>query len=390
MYVSNNPTSDITSSNTSTAIPDEKSGAEFSSMITSLMERQTRKLTALDESYKMLRETARQQIFSMSTTVQSRVISQFTGNSNISSFSSSFSSLQNWFSFQSGAQSSLVDYLYNMSENNEQSAAGTVNELFTVQQELASILNSLSESSFAGASSVYSSVKAINMEVETFGVENIFSSIRMDVKVSRIEQYSKESVEDSELLENGGKMIEFKGKYIDVSLFVQIMDPIVLDLDGDGLNLKSLDDGVVFDLKGDGSEVKTGFVQGDDALLFYDSNGDGFCSDGKELFGDQEGDANGFAKLGKYDSNDDGVINLEDSVYNKLKVWNDYNGDGISQKYEIRSLAEAGVEELGLGYTSVLKENAGNFITEQGYFRRSDGVLNEMSDVQFRYLQNNI
>ena len=41
-------------------------------------------------------------------------------------------------------------------------------------------------------------------------------------------------------------------------------------------------------------------------------SGDGKMSGGRELFGDQEGDANGFAKLSKYDTNKDGVISMDE------------------------------------------------------------------------------
>jgi len=51
-------------------------------------------------------------------------------------------------------------------------------------------------------------------------------------------------------------------------------DPLVIDLDGDGIELKSLQDSNVrFDLDGDGFAERTGWVGPDDGLLAVDSNG---------------------------------------------------------------------------------------------------------------------
>ena len=282
-------------------------------------------------------------------------------------------------------QNNLMDYFLGHSRENPEDTAGAVNELFGVQKEIQNILSEISASSSANDLYVSSALTAIHMEVNTFGAENVFGSISLDVKLQKIQSQSVDSCEEEDLLENGGNMIEFEGKYVNINVFLRFMDPIVLDLDGDGFDLRSVEDGVIYDIAGNGSEVQTGFVQGDDALLFLDSNGDGFCTSGKELFGNQEGAANGFAELSEYDENNDGVINEEDSVYKDLKVWNDLNGDGKSQADEIRTLEEAGVSELSLGYEDTDVDNAGNKITQQGTFSRNDGTVGRMVDVDFRY-----
>ncbi len=162
-------------------------------------------------------------------------------------------------------------------------------------------------------------------------------------------------------------------------------DPLVLDMNGDGINLKSAEDGVAFDLDGDSKLDNTAFVQGDDALLFLDKNDNGVADNGLELFGDQEGDAHGFAKLAKYDDNGDGVIDAKDDVYSVLKIWQDYNGDGVNQAEESRSLLEAGIAAIELAFENIYEEDdKGNIQAQAGSFLRSDGSRSRAVDVLLR------
>jgi hypothetical protein len=103
-------------------------------------------------------------------------------------------------------------------------------------------------------------------------------------------------------------------------------DPLVLDLDGNGIKTISLDQGVHFDYNGDGFSEGTGWVAQGDGLLVLDRNGDGQITNGSELFGDgtllRNGRtaSNGFEALADYDSNNDGVIDATDPVFSQLRV----------------------------------------------------------------------
>ncbi|GHS95256.1 hypothetical protein FACS1894107_16270 [Planctomycetales bacterium] len=166
------------------------------------------------------------------------------------------------------------------------------------------------------------------------------------------------------------------------------VDPLVLDLNGDGIDLKRIEAGAKFDLRGDGNAANCGFVQGDDARLFLDADGDGVCADGKELFGDQQGHANGFEKLREYDENGDGVIDERDAIYEQLRVWQDRDGDGVSVAAETQSLRAANVKFIRLNYESVKEENGGNIVSERGVFGTFDGEERAAVDAQFRYQPN--
>ena len=86
-------------------------------------------------------------------------------------------------------------------------------------------------------------------------------------------------------------------------LGIKKVDPLVLDLDGNGIQLTEAGKGAIFDVTADGKLDNTAWVKGNTALLTYDRNGNGVVDNGSELFGDQNGAADGFEELGKYDTN---------------------------------------------------------------------------------------
>ena len=159
------------------------------------------------------------------------------------------------------------------------------------------------------------------------------------------------------------------------------VDPLILDLNGDGLVTTSLDQsGVYFDLDSNGFAERTAWVDANDGLLVLDRNGDGMITNGQELFGDQTLMANGsratsgFEALSEFDDNKDGKIDASDVVYAKLKVWQDLNRDGISQTDEIKSLADIGIKAINLNSTTTGAADAmGNIQRRLGSFVKTDG-----------------
>lgn len=125
-------------------------------------------------------------------------------------------------------------------------------------------------------------------------------------------------------------------------------DPIILDLNGDGVKTTSLKNSkAFFDLSGDGMSEQTGWVDSNDGLLVFDKNGNGKIDDINELFGNAN--QSGFAMLKQlFDANNDNVIDNKDINFSQLKVWQDVNGDGISQANELKSLDELGITSIDL------------------------------------------
>ncbi len=132
--------------------------------------------------------------------------------------------------------------------------------------------------------------------------------------------------------------------------------PLILDLDGDGVESTNLDlESVYFDIDSDGIRERTAWAAADDALLARDVDGDGVITSAVELFGSGETYSggsptpfiedetllvgplaleqrygSGFDKLGLLDDNGDGVIDANDSAFGELLVWQDANQDGES------------------------------------------------------------
>ena len=183
--------------------------------------------------------------------------------------------------------------------------------------------------------------------------------------------------------------LEFEFEYTEVTAIqgaVQESDPIVLDLDGDGIELTNYANGAQFDIEGSGNQVTTAFVTGGDAFLAIDRNGNGTIDSGRELFGDQNGAANGFEELRKLDSNGDGRINAADQDFDQLLLWRD-DGDGVTEEGELISLEQAGVDEIQLGYRNVDDIAAGgNRLGQIASFLRSDGTRGRAADAILNFI----
>ncbi|MCR4697181.1 MAG: DUF2974 domain-containing protein [Lachnospiraceae bacterium] len=133
-----------------------------------------------------------------------------------------------------------------------------------------------------------------------------------------------------------------------------VPDPLAIDLDNDGIDILSVDEGVYFDEDNKGLRERTQWISSKDALLAIDLNDDGIINGGSELFGTSSVLSNGlkagtgFEALEEYDSNGDGIIDENDESYDKLLVWQDKNSDGISDEGELVSLKDMGVESITL------------------------------------------
>ncbi|MDZ7814228.1 MAG: hypothetical protein U5L74_14500 [Ideonella sp.] len=165
--------------------------------------------------------------------------------------------------------------------------------------------------------------------------------------------------------------------------------PLVLDLDGNGVQTVGVDHGVRFDLKATGDTPTVGWTDGRDGLLVLDRNGNGRIDDGAELFGEGTTLANGlkapdgFTALAEADDNGDGVINAQDAVFGQLQVWVDANIDGVTQAGELKGLAELGVVEFNLKATTGTEVQNGNLLGLLSDYTTADGQRHDLVDVWF-------
>lgn len=153
-------------------------------------------------------------------------------------------------------------------------------------------------------------------------------------------------------------------------------DPLVLDLDGDGVRTSSAVRGVTFRLGGLWAE-RTGWVRDSaDALLAIDHDGNGLIDGGAELFGDASWapdglpESNGLLALARYDAaslggNGDGKIDINDAVWGALLLWTDRDLDGQTDAGELAP-ASSRVASIGLDYVTESGRQIASFDTTGG------------------------
>lgn len=170
-----------------------------------------------------------------------------------------------------------------------------------------------------------------------------------------------------------------------------IPSPVVLDLDGDGVETTSFKSGAHFDHVGDGFAEQTGWVGTDDGLLVRDLDGNGLIDSGAELFGSEtlltngSKAANGFEALAELDSNLDGVIDSSDAAFTTLRIWKDTDSDGYTDEGELLTLEEAGVQSVDVGYTnSTMADANGNAHKQIGSYTTAEGQTLGATDVWFQ------
>ncbi|MGP1677854.1 MAG: putative Ig domain-containing protein, partial [Burkholderiales bacterium] len=201
-------------------------------------------------------------------------------------------------------------------------------------------------------------------------------------------------------------------------------DPLVLDLNGDGVRLASFGEApVLFDVDHDGGTKEiTGWVTANtitagtiptintDGIVSYDLNGDGVINDISETLSEYfngtvgtNGEAgtkpyaDGFAALKSLDSNADNQFTSADAAWSNVKVWVDDNADGISYKdvngdgqyeagidtTELMSLDELGITSINLAPTTQSGlVNGGNEVLATGTFVQN-GITQEAQAARF-------
>ena len=128
-------------------------------------------------------------------------------------------------------------------------------------------------------------------------------------------------------------------------------DPLVIDLNNDGIKGSNLDYKINFDLDNNGFKEATSWIDNNDAFIAIDKNNNGTIDNGSELFGDKSisnnayaytnpNAKNGFENLKELDSNNDGIIDEKDKEFTNLLLWQDKNSNGISETDELIKLSD--------------------------------------------------
>jgi Ca2+-binding RTX toxin-like protein len=175
-------------------------------------------------------------------------------------------------------------------------------------------------------------------------------------------------------------------------------DPLVLDLNGDGVKLTDFSsDPVLFDIDNDGGNKElTGWVSKEDGIVVMDLNGNGKIDNISETFSEYFNGAvgtggnagekkytNGFTALKSLDSNNDNQFTSADTAWNQVKVWQDANHNGQTDAGELKTLTELGITSINLNATNqsgFVKD--GNEILASGTFVQN-GITKEALAANF-------
>ena len=171
---------------------------------------------------------------------------------------------------------------------------------------------------------------------------------------------------------------------------VGMLAPIILDLAGDGVRLKSRGDlKARFDMDGDGVADRTGWVGKGQGILVVDRDGDGRISNGAELsfFLEKPDAKSGLEALASLDADRNGVVDSADARFGQLKVWVDQNRNGVSEAGELKSLEELGIVEIGvIGQPVEQRARAErNIVLSTATFGRADGTTGTLADVALAF-----
>ncbi len=157
-----------------------------------------------------------------------------------------------------------------------------------------------------------------------------------------------------------------------------VQDPLMIQLSG----MPSLTENKIsFDLDMDGALDQISFAGQGAGFLALDKDGNGRIDDGSELFGPKTG--NGFKELAEYDSDNNGWIDENDPIFNRLRVWTK-EPDGSDR---LMALGEAGVGAIYLGNfeTEYQMKNRQNelqgIMRSSGMFFFEDGRTGTMHQV---------
>ncbi|HJR73576.1 MAG TPA: cadherin domain-containing protein [Luteimonas sp.] len=171
--------------------------------------------------------------------------------------------------------------------------------------------------------------------------------------------------------------------------------PVVLDLDGDGVELKALAGSTLrFDMDRDGVRDPSGWIGADDGLLVLDRDRNGLIDNGGEISfaGDKPGAVSDLEGLAAYDSNGNGLFDGGDARFGEFQIWQDRNQDGISQAQELSTLAARGIASIDLHgvWTGADYRNAeDNVLYATSRFTRADGSTGQVGDVFLAFTPSN-
>lgn len=147
-----------------------------------------------------------------------------------------------------------------------------------------------------------------------------------------------------------------------------VQDPLIISL---GSSMPTLStDKFAFDIDSDGESEQISKLGLNSAFLALDKNSNSFIDNGSELFGTKNGD--GFADLSIYDDDKNGWIDENDSIFDKLRIW-----QKTDREDKLLALGEVGIGAIFLGSAQTPFSLKSSMNDTLGEMRKSGMVLFE-------------
>lgn len=211
------------------------------------------------------------------------------------------------------------------------------------------------------------------------------------ITATHIEEESTQFCGQGTAMTEDGRVIDFGVSFsmssrfmeyasIDMASAVGFIDPLVVNVGSDITSIG--DQHFYFDLDADGTKDNIASLGAGSGFLTYDKNGDGIINNGTELFGTKTG--NGFKDLAAYDRDNNGWIDENDEIYEKLSVWI-RNEDGTDSLLSLKE-ADVGAIYLGNASTEFTHRNSMDFAISAmtrstGLFLKESGGVGTVQQV---------
>jgi hypothetical protein len=172
--------------------------------------------------------------------------------------------------------------------------------------------------------------------------------------------------------------------------------PVILDLDGNGVNLSPLGASkATFDVTGDGQRVQTAWTGSGDGFLAIDldedgrTGADGVIDQSKEIVFTQwaSGSTSDMQALRQvFDTNHNRQLDSGDTRWSEFRIWQDANSNGTSDPGEVETLDHLGIISVDLSPIGPAQQfTDGSAIQGLSTFSRADGTTGVAADVSLAH-----
>jgi Ca2+-binding RTX toxin-like protein len=137
--------------------------------------------------------------------------------------------------------------------------------------------------------------------------------------------------------------------------------------------------GVLFDINNNGYANAMDWVGPRVGILGIDRDGDGKLDNGQDLLNDMRFKAGGrgVRALIEFDTTGTAKLTSADPVFSHLRVWRDYNQNGVQEAKEVRTLAQLGITEIDYGHWTFTQNGVVKVLSETSLTADRQGVITQ-------------